>query len=319
MREADDIYIACCTEDGGILHCTMDRNGLLQKKELFPLSKPMYLAWNHRTLLAVQRKPREDSSCSSVAEIEVSSDGTLGKCISNTSTHGIVSAHVSILNGRIYTANYISGSITRIPDMVIEHEGHGPNESRQASAHPHQIIPTPDNRFLAVPDLGTDTIYTYTPDLQLVSTTHLPAGSGPRHLAFAEDGYAYLACELSSETAALRYENGSFRLISLRRGIPDSYKGENLAAAIRVHGDMVLVSERGHDSIAHFKAGKGELQFICSTSCGGSWPRDFIIFNDYLIVTNEKSSNVAVFRKEKGIFSEKVSEIGCPAPIAVIA
>ena len=212
MREADDIYIACCTEDGGILHCTMDRNGLLQKKELFPLSKPMYLAWNHRTLLAVQRKPREDSSCSSVAEIEVSSDGTLGKCISNTSTHGIVSAHVSILNGRIYTANYISGSITRIPDMVIEHEGHGPNESRQASAHPHQIIPTPDNRFLAVPDLGTDTIYTYTPDLQLVSTTHLPAGSGPAAAALASPAGAVLfpaatrvaACALSNagETAS---------------------------------------------------------------------------------------------------------------------
>ncbi len=70
-------------------------------------------------------------------------------------------AHVSVHpSGRhAYVAHYQSGHVTAFPldddgrpqpaDTVIRHEGSGPHP-RQASAHPHQVRPAPNGRFVQV-------------------------------------------------------------------------------------------------------------------------------------------------------------------------
>ena len=319
MDGITDLYIACCSKDGGILHATIDGNGVLCRREMVHLDRPMYLAKDGRQLYATLRSPYADSSCSSEVSIAISDDGSLGSCSEERSTHGLVSAYISVLDGRIYTANYLSSSISRIPDIVVEHEGHGKDIARQDAPHPHQIIPTPDGEFLAVCDLGLDAICTYSKNLVLCDEARLPAGSGPRHIAFSQDGgLAFLACELSSETAVLRYCNGHFSLQSMHRGIPSSLAGENLSAAIRTAGDMVYVSQRGYDSITHYRIMGDGLELVTNTSCGGHWPRDFIIVDGFLIVANERSGNLASFKMENGICSEMASELECPSPIALI-
>ena len=318
MDGITDLYIACCSKEAGILHATIDGNGVLCRREMVHLDRPMYLAKDGRQLYAALRSPYADSSCSSEVSIAINADGSLGSCYGEKSTHGIVSAYISVLDGRIYTANYLSSSISRIPDIVVEHEGHGKDIARQDAPHPHQIIPTPDGEFLAVCDLGLDAICTYSKDLVLCDEARLPAGSGPRHIAFSQDGeHAFLACELSSETAVLGYCNGHFNLQSMHRGIPSSFAGENLSAAIRTAGDMVYVSQRGYDTITHYHIRGNRLELAANTSCDGHWPRDFIMVRGFLIVANERSGNVVAFRMENGICAEMTSELECPSPIAL--
>lgn len=313
------IYIACCTADGSIMRCDLSENGTLSVINMLRADRPMYLAHNDKKLYALLRAPFKDNSCSGVLEIAIDEhDGFLpaDRCIS---TGGIVSAHICLFDDGIYTANYLSGSITKLNDKIIKHEGFGPVKDRQSSPHPHQIIPTPDVKFLAVSDLGNDSIYTYDTNLAEISRTKFPDGCGPRHTAFSNDGkYAYTICELSSEIAISRYDNGIFSLVRMVPTLPPDFQGENNAAAIRIRDNELFVSQRGYDAISHFNINGESAMKIADTPCGGHWPRDFIIIGDFLIVANERSNNIAIFRRNNGIFSEKTFNMNCPAPLCII-
>ena len=95
---------------------------------------------------------------------------------------------------------------------MIEHDGNSINPDRQEVSHPHMIVTTPDNRFAVVPDLGTDKVYLYALDtaqgkLGLSQTLDLPAGAGPRHVAFhPELSLMYVINELDSTLATFEYD-----------------------------------------------------------------------------------------------------------------
>lgn len=310
------LYIACCTEDGGIMSCSLDDEGRLLPIGMAHLDRPMYLARDGRMLYALLRAPFEDGSGVAALEAEDGRMTDLGDC---QPTHGKVSAYLCIYGGRTYTANYISGSVTRMPDRLAMHSGRGPVSGRQSSAHPHQIIPTPDGRYLAVADLGNDSVYTYDGDLREIARTRLPAGCGPRHIAFSADGaYAYAICELSSEIAVMGYHDGRFSLVEMVRTLPSSYTGESTAAAIRILGNELFVSHRGYNAIGHFRIDGASVSKVTDTPCGGDWPRDFLIAGGKLVVCNERSGNVAVFRRRGGVFAEQACSMACPAPLCVI-
>src|SRR5690606_650497 len=71
----------------------------------------------------------------------------------------------------VFSGNYGGGSLsaTRLnPDgslsddiQVIQHEGSSVNKSRQDKPHVHAVVLSPDNRYLLVPDLGTDRVNIY--------------------------------------------------------------------------------------------------------------------------------------------------------------
>src|SRR6185437_723945 len=78
--------------------------------------------------------------------------------------------------GRIlFVANYSSGSVASFAvneDGTIGprsgfdmHSGSSVNLERQTMPHPHEVVFSPDNRFVFVPDLGTDRVYIYRLDL----------------------------------------------------------------------------------------------------------------------------------------------------------
>jgi 6-phosphogluconolactonase len=59
------------------------------------------------------------------------------------------------------------------------------------------------------------------------------------------------------------------------------------------------LSNRGHDSIAVFAIARdGDLTLLQHVSCGGHWPRLFLLREDRgeMLVANERSGNVAVLR-----------------------
>lgn len=74
------------------------------------------------------------------------------------------------------------------PTTKLALTGCGPNEDRQLSSHPHQVIPHPTRDELFVPDLGDDKTLRLekSADGSWETGGHISynGGSGPRHVAF---------------------------------------------------------------------------------------------------------------------------------------
>ena len=117
-----------------------------------------------------------------------------------------------------------------------------------------------------------------------------------RHLVFSRDGGTlYAVNELGSSVSVFSYADGRLTRHDTFDCLPD-FEGENTAAAIRVHGNCVYASQRGADCITRFEIDGNDLRFMENTPCGGVSPRDFLIVDDLLLCTNEKTDDVTVMR-----------------------
>ena len=93
-------------------------------------------------------------------------------------------------------------------------------------------------------------------------------------------------------------------------------QGENTAAAIRVDGEQVYVSNRGHDSVARLHIEKGNMIPEDFLPCHGTGPRDFDIIGNKIVCANETSDSVTVLDKRTG---RLLSELRLPRPLCVTA
>ena len=319
-----NIYIAACSKNGGIWHYRLQDDGRLVYADHITADRPMYLTVWKNQLYAVLRSPFEQSisvthkESSGVVSFSLNTRGEIGEASECMPTYGSCSCYISVFHGRVYTANYLSGSITLLPDCVVKHQGHGPNAARQKMPHLHQILPCTDGNYLAAVDLGTDRIVTYTRDLKKISEVHSPAGSGPRHLAFAPDGQvAYCANELTNDVGIYRYHEGHFTYLHSVQALPDSFQGLTKAAAIRCTGEYVFVSHRGFDHISCFHRENEDLFKTADIPCGGRGPRDFDVYGDYIVSTNEDSEDVTVIAWKKPGYP-CTERIALPHPLCVV-
>ncbi len=307
------VYIASCVKDGGIHRYHMDRNGHLTWQDKTPMDRPMYMSIEHNKMYIVLRAPFLDCDDSGVISYDILPDGSLDNPSEIISTRGQVACHVLVNDGEVYCANYITGSVVKLPDILVEHHGKGPNQARQDGSHVHYVGLTPDKQFICAVDLGLDSIFLYDKQLNRVSQARVPNGHGARHITFSEDGkYMFCVNELASTVSAFYYEAGCLDLIDTVSALPDSYSGFNLSAAIRVCEGKVLVSNRGHDSVSVLTFNE-RLNLEKSYPCGGHGPRDFLVSDEYLIITNENSNNVCV-RSGDAI----VEKVPVPAPVCVV-
>lgn len=316
---AHQVYIAACEEQGGIYRFELDDNGMLQPKDSLCLKYPMYLAQEGNMLYALLRAPFPGSAESGLCQISLQRDGGFAQASEAVSVHGQVSAHLAVRDGQVYTANYISGDVTMMPDRVVRHSGHGADPVRQEAPHPHYISVTPDQRYLAVMDLGLDQIVTYNLEMEPVCTAQTPPGSGARHLAFSPDGgYAYCANELTSTVSVFRYHDGRFLLLHTCPALPDDYHGTTTAAAIRCYRGYVYLSHRGYDRITQFAVVGEKLVKTTDLPCGGSSPRDFDLIGDKLVVANENTNNVVVYRLARDGGADETCRVTLPHPLCVL-
>lgn len=222
----------------------------------------------------------------------------------------------------VLIANYQSGSVAVFPVRengslgdacdVIQHEGAGADSERQASAHAHSIVFSPDGRFVFVVDLGMDKILGYRLDTKggspklggQATAFDSGPGTGPRQMCFHPNGkYAYLIHELRSVVAALSYdsEKGHFTEMQTIATIPERFTGENKCGGIGISADgrYLYGSNRGHDSIVVFDIDphNGELAHKENVPSGGTWPREFTIdlTGNLLLAANQRSDNIATF------------------------
>ena len=218
-----------------------------------------------------------------------------------------------------FVANYTGGSIGFFPiedngrlgkaRRVIRHEGSSVNKERQKVPHPHMITPSPDNKFVLVPDLGADKIFIYKFDAEKgtfkandTPFTKAHPGAGPRHLAFHPDkNFCYVLNELNATVTTYQWDPKAGILTPLHtyQTIPADFKDFNKTADIHLtkNGKYLYASNRGHNSLALFKVNTdGSLEAGDHYASGGDFPRNFFILSDtQLIAANQKSGNMVFF------------------------
>lgn len=220
-------------------------------------------------------------------------------------------------------ANFTGGSVCVLPigpdgapgcaSCILRHAGRGSNPQRQASPHPHQIVFSPDGRFVYVSDLGLDRLVCYRLDplrgwLQPAAERDIavPAGQGARHFVFNKAGTRlYLMTEMACSVDVFSFDAASGRaallqtLCCLPEGAPES-----LGAAIRLSPDETLLfcSVRGCNRIASCRVKPdGTLALLQLTPSGGEIPRDFVLSPDgrYLLVGHQDTDTLLSFAVDR--------------------
>ncbi len=132
----------------------------------------------------------------------------------------------------------------------------------------------------------------------------LPAGGGPRHLAFhPSEQFAFTNLEMAAAVSSLRRDpvTGELTEIATVSTLPADFNGRKSTAECLVHpsGRFLYVSNRGHDSIACYQIDQatGELSLTEIAPTGGEEPRNFTIdpTGKWLIAANQNSHTVVVF------------------------
>ena len=287
---------------------------------------PAFIAQKGHYIYAVNEQ--EEGKLSSFL---VTKDGL--KFLNQVSSQGSYPCHLSVTSRYLSVANYGSGSIAvfDIRNGAIgsccqqrKFEGSGPNQERQIGPHSHQVFSA--EPYIYVPDLGSDTLYrcelSSEGELQVSSSrTQLPPGSGPRHVDLHPKlPIIYLINELSSTIAVI--DQRSMEILQLVNALPEEVKTESTTAEIAVSADGTCVygSNRGDDSIVTFAVDDmGLLSNPLFTTSGGACPRHFTLDpnGQWLLVANQETNNIVVFRLESNRPTEIVCERVLPKPVCL--
>jgi 6-phosphogluconolactonase len=216
----------------------------------------------------------------------------------------------------------------------IQHEGSSVVKERQEKPHVHAAVLSPDDRFLLVPDLGTDKVYQYRVDAsqhQALKPADAPflttkPGGGPRHLAFHPNGkYAYLVLELEASVMALDYNDGKLAGKQTISMVAPDFKGRLSGADIHVSpdGKFLYASNRGDaNEIAIYAIdNQGKLTFVNRQSVLGKTPRNFVIdpTGNFLLVANQNTSEVIIFKRDvkTGLLTATGEKIEASKPVCL--
>ncbi len=218
--------------------------------------------------------------------------------------------------------------------QMSSHPASRVNPERQASAHVHSTIPSPDGKYVFANDLGADKVFAYrfdpraNPELPLTPATpafvQLPPGSGPRHLLFSADGkHAWLTMEMSAQVAVFDYHEGQLeqtQMVDLAAGQPVSDKA---AAALHASADgkFLYVSNRGTANqllVFAIDPATGHLSELQRRAVEGDHPREFSLdpSGKFLLIANQKSNQIVVVERDArtGLLGKTVQKLPMDAP-----
>ena len=262
----------------------------------------MILSADRKTLYSTGND--EDGGC--VAAFDLS-EGKLN-LISRQSTSGLSACHLTLSPDErfLYAANYTTGNLAVFPVekaaigpciQLIQHEGSGPVSDRQECAHAHFVSFDPqDDQLLYAVDLGMDAvmIYRQNPESGLLTAydrVDVEAGMGPRHLAFFGDSVMYVVHELGNAVTAFKRCESGWKFLQTISTLPEDWTGESYVAAVRVQGDCLYVSNRGHDSLAVYDISEdGSLALLGIFPTQGQNPRDFVLLPDGRVLASHQDS-----------------------------
>ena len=269
----------------GIYHLELDteKERLRVVRSYRESDSPSFLAVTPDYLYAVSE--REDSNEGMVSACRRNRENGELYFINSIVTRGTAMCHINVWpDGRYFSAaNYMSGSVFtgKIREdgslggvcSFCQHEsmGAGANPVRQDGPHVHCTQLSEDGRRLYVADLGLDRVFCYDIGKDALLTPakesaqiYLPAGEGPRHLVFRNQGrFLYLTAELGNKVFVYETKDGgeTYENIQMVSTLPEGYEGVNIAADIHfsMEGRYLYASNRGMDSLVLYEAGVREM------------------------------------------------------------
>jgi 6-phosphogluconolactonase len=255
-------------------------------------------------------------------------------------SRGGMPCHVAVdKTGRVLAAaNWATGSVAtfviRTDGSLSEAVGFNQHVGEPAvQVHCHAVVFSRDNRFLIETDTGLNSIFVHRLDTKTANITpHQPASlrlqnrANPRHLVFHPNGkWAYVANESGPGCTMLRYDakKGEFEEVGVTRTVPANYEGRATPAEAVMHpsGKYVLISNRGHESIAvlRINPADGSLMLVEAFQPGGTGARSFNVdpTGQWLFALMQRSNNIFPLRfdLQTGKLSRQSDPIPLPAPV----
>lgn len=312
-------------------------------------SSPEFLAIDAAAsrLYSVETVTHNNVSSGAVTSFTVNrQDGRL-TLINRQVTNGGGFAHLSLdrTSRFLAAARYNDGNAAVLPlssdghvqpvSSQVQHQGSGPNPTRQDRAHVHSVNFDLANRFAIVADLGTDEIWSYHFDASAGKLTpnspafvRVPPGSGPRHFAFHPTGkFAYAVCELNATVISYTYDatRGTLAQTQVTTLLPSSIVGTRAAAEVVVDraGKFLYVSNRGYDALLVYSINSttGQLTFVQRLHDVLAVPRNFAIdpTGRWLVCGAQNSNAVVVYAidAQSGRLTRTATQITVPQPVCV--
>lgn len=323
--------------------------GALSEAGVVRDTNPSFLAFSPdgRYLYAVNELTSEVAPSGWVTAYRLDPDTGLPVKINRQSSYGWAPCHLAVDHSGHYVlvANYLSGVVAVFPiapdgslqaaSDTVQLEGSGPHPQQEAS-HPHMTYISSDNRFVYVPDKGTDRVNIFRLDVEagrLIPNTPayvtVQPGAGPRHMTIHPNGrFTYLINELDATIDFFLRDTitGALEVVQRIRTLPADYSGpDNYCAEISLSPDgrFLYGSNRGHDSIVIYTVdpATGRLTLVGFESTRGEFPRNFMISPDgrFVYVANQNTDNITVFERDALTGKMKyLREFQVPTPVCLI-
>lgn len=282
-----------------------------------------------------------------VAAFAIGADGGSLRVLNTMPTGGGQSCHVALdrTGHCLFSAQYGGGSVSAFPlaadgkilphSALIRHSGKGPNRERQEGPHPHFVGTDAANRFLFVPDLGSDQVVIYQLDhehctLKPHGVGRVPPGSGPRHFVIHPNGrFAYVVNELGITVTAFRFDPvaGTLDAIQTIESLPQhDRKVPSTASELFIHpsGRFLYAATRADDTITLFQVDRdtGRLTFVEREPIRGAHPRSFNLdpAGQWLLAAGRDSNTISVFRIDQKtgrlVYNDQI--VNTPQPICIV-
>lgn len=266
---------------------------------------PKYLAWMSNYIVAVC----DFEEGSGVAVFDLS-----GNEIDHIVFEAFTSCYVGVKDNLIFTAHFHSGDVTLLR-FENNHLERVKRTHIKEKAGCHQVIPYKDQYL--VPCLFIDQIKILDKDFTVVDEISFEVDAGPRHAVFSDDEkYLYVVGELSNLLYVV--DMHAKKIVNTVELLENGLSHVKDTAAIRKKGDYLYVSTRTLDVITVLHVSGKDVERIQVTSCAGKHPRDFVIVDDDIIVTNRFSDSLSVLPIEHAYIQNAVSTVTIPEGVSII-